>query len=211
MAEQRHVASLYDISAVTLDAIEFTDMVDMTTSTPVRRCAADPDWPWNPPAIVAALVAGDDVDIENAPVRNLAQTVQQRLATQWLEFKSHCRPVAVAPGVAIDERGFRDSDRFDHSDGGVLQYDADGQKIPRLPAWYWIRTRAFWPDLSELMLFWLCVPVSTAGLERAFSFQTLVDQDTRRRITTRGHMRDDMLAHVHRPWFDDRLVETLPV
>jgi len=67
----------------------------------------------------------------------------------------------------------------------------------------------FWPDLSELMLFWLCVPVSTAGLERGFSFQTMIDQDTRRRLTTLEHMRDDMLAHIHRPWFNDSLTRVL--
>ena len=44
MAEQRHVASLYDISPAALDAVEFADMIDMNTSTPIRRTAADRDW-----------------------------------------------------------------------------------------------------------------------------------------------------------------------
>ena len=60
-----------------------------------------------------------------------------------------------------------------------------------------------------LMLFWLCVPVSTAGLERGFSFQTMIDQDTRRRLTTREHMRDDILAHTHREWFNEQLLLVL--
>lgn len=96
-----------------------------------------------------------------------ARSLTQRLVAQWVEFKAHCRPAAAAPGVAVDERAYRDIDRFEHA-GGVCVFDADGQRIPRLPAWYWIRTRPFWPDLSELMLFWLCVPVSTAGLELGF-------------------------------------------
>ena len=67
--------------------------------------------------------------------------------------------------------------------------------------------RPFWPDLSELMLFWLCAPVSTAGLERlgGISFHTLIDQDTRRRRCDTQHMRDDMLVHIHRNWFNKRL------
>ena len=37
----------------------------------------------------------------------------------------------------------------------------EDKKLP-----YWIRTRPFWPDLSELMLLWLKTPISTACVER---------------------------------------------
>ena len=49
----------------------------------------------------------------------------------------------------------------------------------KLPARYWIRTRPFWPDLSELMLLWLTTPISTACVERGFSFMTMMDSNTR--------------------------------
>ena len=110
-------------------------------------------------------------------------SLSQRLTAQWLEFKATCRPAPAAPGIATDERAFQDTDKL------IMQVafcNVDVLKINRLPAWYWIR-RPFWPDLSELTLFWLCVPVSTAGLERGFSFQTLIDQDTRRRLNARPH------------------------
>jgi hypothetical protein len=37
------------------------------------------------------------------------------------------------------------------------------------PAGYWIRTRPHWRELSEMMLYWLAVPISTACVERGFS------------------------------------------
>ena len=58
---------------------------------------------------------------------------------------------------------------------------------------------------THAVLPWLCAPVSTAGLERGFSFQTLIDQDTRRHGTTSEHMRDDMFVHIHREWFNMRV------
>ena len=70
------------------------------------------------------------------------QTLQQRLVSQWLECKANCRPVAAAPGTAINNRGYVDSDPL-----RILRWcstnDADRQKIPRLPVWYWICTRDF--------------------------------------------------------------------
>lgn len=132
----------------------------------------------------------------------------------------------AALGAPPDLREFGIKDRFEYkasvsaatlaSDpelfGGIEEevLDADGQRVPKLAAWYWIRTRGFWPDLSELMLYWLCAPVSTAGLERGFSYQTMIDQDTRRRMTTADHMRDDMMAHLHREWFNARIIAALP-
>ena len=37
------------------------------------------------------------------------------------------------------------------------------------PARYWIRMRPFWKELSEMMLFWLAVPISTARVSSAAS------------------------------------------
>lgn len=73
------------------------------------------------------------------------------------------------------------------------------EDLSKPPGWYWLRTRQHWPDLSELMLFWLCIPVSTAGLERAFSFQTASDADSRRiGKLTAENQRDDMMGKVHK-------------
>ena len=41
--------------------------------------------------------------------------------------------------------------------------------------------RPFWRDLSELMLLWLTTPISTACVERGFSFMTMMDANSLRR------------------------------
>ena len=117
------------------------------------------------------------------------------------------KSIAMAVGSPIPRTLASDPELFGGIEEEVL--DADGQRVPKLAAWYWIRTRGFWPDLSELMLYWLCAPVSTAGLERGFSYQTMIDQDTRRLMTTAEHMRDDMMAHLHRDWFNERIFAAL--
>jgi hypothetical protein len=234
-AEQRNCASLYNVSQVYLDGVEFEAMLDNeSTSLPrgvdINRLDAPYPWKWNapvariPPAIAAVpavvghaaeaahppLQPEPDVDFEDAMPANLAQTTKQRLLRQWIDFKAHCRPPALIAGAPVDGHAYIDSDRYDYNAlTNTVILDADGNKVSKLSAWYWIRTRPFFPDLSELMLFWLCAPVSTAGLERGFSFQTMIDQDTRRRSVDSWHMRDDMLVHIHRHWFNERLVATL--
>ena len=199
-------------STSTLDAVEFEAMLDnVSTALPI---GVDPDdtsatcpWKWStaaqPVAGAAQPQPPPELDMDAEP-RNLAMSLKQRLLKQWIDFKANCRPRAVGPGDAADGREFVDSDRFEY-DAGAPRFDTEGERVSRLPGWYWIRTRQFWPDLSELMLFWLCAPVSTAGLERGFSFQTLLDQDTRRRLKSTAHMRDDMLVHIFQDWFSKRL------
>ncbi len=204
-AEQRNIASNYDISLATLDAIDFKVMLDQDTALPLGSETADQPWKWNPKLETTS-------ELENAAMLdvppNLMPTLKERLLNQGHIFTAHCRPRARALGAAPDLREFIDSDRYFYSEDGPV-FDAEGLKQDQLPAWYWIRTRVFWPDLSELMLYWLCAPVSTAGLERGFSFQTAIDQDTRRRMTTYEHMRDDMMVHIHRGWFEDRIATAL--
>lgn len=72
------------------------------------------------------------------------------------------------------------------------------------PTSYWIGKREKWPVLSELMLFWLATPVSTSVIERSFSFQTMIDSDTRRRCLQPGHLRANLLAHIHKSLFVER-------
>jgi hypothetical protein len=43
--------------------------------------------------------------------------------------------------------------------------------------YYWIRMWPFWKELSEMMLFWLAVPISTACVERGFSHMTGMGMD----------------------------------
>jgi hypothetical protein len=156
------------------------------------------------------VAAQEHANIEDAVPDNLAMTLKQRLLQQWALFKAHCRPQPRPPGHATDLREFGESDRYECDPlTRMVLYDTGGIPVPKLPAWYWIRTRLFWRDLFELMLYWLTAPVSTAGFERGFSFQTLIDQDTRRRATTYCHMRDDMMVHIHREWFSSRLESTL--
>jgi hypothetical protein len=71
--------------------------------------------------------------------------------------------------------------------------------------------RLFWPDLPKLMLFWPCAPVSTAGLERGFSFQTLNDQDTHSQAPYGGRLRDGMPVLTHNVSHSQGLVQRLPV
>ena len=148
----------------------------------------DTPWPWNPtagrpqPAVGGAGAAGDAVDM--GP-RNLGQS---NLSARLVEQFGHFKVRSTSPGHECFV----------------------GEAVrAKLPAWYWIRTRPHWPDLSELMLYWLAAPVSTAGLERGFSFQTLIDQDTRRRRRTMAHMRDDMMVHLHRVWLEKKLATIL--
>ena len=68
-----------------------------------------------------------------------------------------------------------------------------------------IHTHRFWPALSDLMLFLAVPPVSTAGLVHSSSFQTLIDQDTRRRRLDKEHMHENIFMHIHRQWFSSRL------
>ena len=79
----------------------------------------------------------------------------------------------------------------------------------KLPARYWIRTRPFWPDLSELTLLWLTTPISTACVDRGFSFMTMMDSTTRRRRMKEAGFRADFMAHqvphLHREWLRSAL------
>ena len=98
------------------------------------------------------------------------------LTIQWAVYKTR-----AAAAVVGDLRTVTSADR-------------------QLPARYWIRTRPFWPGLSELMLLWLTTPISTACVERGFSYMTMMDANTRRRRMKEPGFRADFLAHLHRDW-----------
>jgi hypothetical protein len=101
---------------------------------------------------------------------------------------------AVAAGCATTTNDDDDDDSDDHLDGGLLgklkKQWLDFKRFVNVvgdaraatssnktkPARYWIRMRPFWKELSEMMLFWLAVPISTACVERGFSHMTCMDR-----------------------------------
>jgi hypothetical protein len=181
LSEQRHVASLY-MRPEELNAVDFVDMIDMKCSSPLTATEETP-WPWNPSVgrlrgVGAAGAGGADDD--DGPANLRGNDFKAELLDQWAKFKS----MSTTAGN---------------------EFFVTAVDLNKLPAWYWIRSRPAWPHLSEMMLYWLVAPVSTAGLERAFSFQTLIDQDTRRRRRTMNHMRDDMMVHMYREVLEKKL------
>jgi hypothetical protein len=66
------------------------------------------------------------------------------------------------------------------------------------PARYWIRMRPFWKELSEMMLFWLAVPISTACVECGSSHMTCMDANARWRRLQEPRFRDNLMVHLHR-------------
>jgi len=79
------------------------------------------------------------------------------------------------------------------------------------PRLFWLRMRALkkWKNLTTVMLLWLSAPISTASLERAFSFLTQVRNDLSRRSLTREHVLECMWAHVHAADVRARLEDVL--
>ena len=69
--------------------------------------------------------------------------------------------------------------------------------------------RPFWRDLSELMLLWLTTPISTACVERGFSFMTMMDANSRRRRMKEPAFSTNFLAHLHRDWIRSALRDAI--
>ena len=55
------------------------------------------------------------------------------------------------------------------------------------------------------MLLWLTTPISTACVERGFSFMTMMDSNTRRRRMKEAGFRADFMAHLHWEWLRSAL------
>ena len=204
-AEQRDIAALHVLDKTALEAIPFLEIVSQAEAFPANRglgtlmavggttSAVTLQWPWRQkasleqpapaPAVSVTAGADDTADADLPSDMKAGKSLQARILDGWSDFITYC-------AVKGDSRKVT---------------PADQQK----PALFWIRTRPFWPDLSELMIYWLTVPVSTAGLERGFSFQTLIDQDTRRRRLGAAHLRDDMLCHLFRDFLETSLEKAL--
>lgn len=72
-----------------------------------------------------------------------------------------------------------------------------------------VQRESYWPDLSELMLLWLTTPISTACVERDFSYMTQMDSNTRRRRTNEPGFRADFMAHLHSGWLRGTLAQAV--
>ena len=115
-------------------------------------------------------------------------------------WKERAPPVAAGDGGGGAAAAAADEDL--HLDAGLLAtlqvewsrfkaftVTVEDKKLP-----YWIRTRPFWPDLSELMLLWLKAPISTACVERGFSFMTIMDSNTPAHEGSEGRARSPAAA-----------------
>jgi hypothetical protein len=69
-----------------------------------------------------------------------------------------------------------------------------------LPGRFWLRMKqgGKWPQLTSTMLFWLSAPISTASLERSFSFFTMLTKELRRGAMTAETAISNMYLRMHR-------------
>ena len=69
-----------------------------------------------------------------------------------------------------------------------------------LPGRFWLRMKqgGKWPQLTATMLFWLSAPISTASLERSFSFLTMLTKELRRGAMTPETAISNMYLRMHR-------------
>lgn len=186
-AERRHIASLMHFNKEYLAGFDFSELLAQKGALPDSN---DDDYPWSWNSGAAAAGSGASAASSAAAAitddtpPSLRPKLKQRLLQQWIAFK-----------------------------GKVLTVGSDAFCAPNTSpsdgALYWIRTRQYWPDLSELMLFWLTSPVSTCRLERGFSIQTLLDQDTRRRRRNDHTISADILTVIHREALEVLLSDSL--
>ena len=211
IAERRNIASLFDVSSAYLNALDFSEILEETGALPRSG-----EWRWLRMKRVAGVkgsggaAAGGGAAVAAAEGGGGGKSAGAAGATAALaEADEEADPDNLAPSNDIKVKLVMQWNEFVKvvNIPGARRYSETDKS--RLPGYYWIRTRVFWPDLSELMLFWLAHPVCTAGLERGFSFQTLIDSDARRRRLTSAHLRDDMLVHLYRDQLEEKLEASL--
>jgi hypothetical protein len=71
----------------------------------------------------------------------------------------------------------------------------------KAPAELWLRVRPIFPELADTMLWWLSFPTGTAGVERDFSFLTMVSANTRRRRMQWVSFRTSVLSRCYKGTF----------
>ena len=185
-----------------LDGFEtapFSDMLEMKEALPTTKttnlidtgadnsAAFDNPFPWNPRRSATearAAGSGGDSDSSGGVPACLAPTgTKAVLLLEWKDF-------LLYSATSGDPRAVTAADRL-------------------APGHFWLRMRRYWRLLPELMLYWLSIPVSTSIVEAAFSFQTLIDQNTRRRRSTVLHHTDALMAYIYRDVLEDTIKRTL--
>ena len=177
-AERRDVASLFDTVEEVVRRSPFAEMLDQKGALPYWHDENVDDgsiWRWMP------TTGRRTGEASSAEFSHLLPDLKARLRMKWGQY-------LTANGVNA---------RL--SDGRVT--DADRSS----PAKFWIRTRHIYGELSELMLYWLSTPISTACVERGFSYMTAMDANTRRRRLGEPIFRAELLCHLHKPWLLERL------
>ena len=179
-AERRDVASLCTSVSEVMRRSPFRDLLGEEGALPCWYKDGDESarvWRWN------RNISRTSVNEELA---HLELDLKSKLLVQWSNFYT-AQTRAVQADISTH----------------LIITDADAA----IPANFWIRTRHAWCDLSELMLYWLTTPISTACIERGFSFMTIMDSNTRRRRMGESLFRVEMLCHLHKPWLDNRLTQ----
>ena len=67
------------------------------------------------------------------------------------------------------------------------------------PTTYWLAVRKQFPELAEVMLFWLAHPVGTSNLERDFCGVTMISRSFRRRRAKKATFCAAVMAHCYKP------------
>lgn len=177
-AEMRHLAALHPQPITALAPIGtsrltyFEDLLECDEAFPTAAPGDDE----NP---------DDDSEFDGREQFTWAPSSSGAVAsTDGSGMPSECVSKSVADRIKAQFAAF----------AGVPVKDDDKKDV----ATFWVRARNKWPDLAELMLFWLTFPISTSDVERGFSFQTMIDQDTRRRCLKPAQLRCDLLAHIYK-------------
>jgi hypothetical protein len=205
-AERRHIASLHQTSPASLDSICFSDLLEDSSAFPFGcdGLSTQRPWTWRDYLDPVDGIAADALGLPR-PQRlvpddsHLDSVFEDDLILQWEIFKE----AISRHDVGVDSDGARaaaGSPRCNY-------YITKGDK--KCPAKYWLRTRKEWPDLAEIMLFWLTTPISTACLERGFSFMTQMDSNARRCRMKEPSFRADFMAHLLRPHIRSQLLDAV--
>jgi isopentenyldiphosphate isomerase len=91
-----------------------------------------------------------------------------------------------------------------------FNYKATKAELPNenetnTPGLYWLRLRNKFPELSELMLYWIAAPMSTSSIERVFSYLSFIESNYKRVKMNRETLHSELLLHVYRKRFLDIL------
>jgi len=212
LAEQRHIAGLYDTSDAALGSVNLDDILEDPLALPFVKkgdAMADSPFTWRYSRRGAAgggedagaavgggagagagagahsIVSDSDSDSDSSieAIGGAGYPLKTRLKTQWGRFIA----------------------RANLKEDPMFVRKADKQQ----PGEYWVRMRINTPDLSEIMLLWLTNPLGSVDAERGFSFMTAMDSNARRRRMKEQSFRATFMAHLYREWLMERLSKAM--